>query len=236
MYRFAINRPIATFMFMLSFIVFGMISFRAMPVALFPNIDMPIVTIQTYYYGADPETVESKVTDKIEEAVSGIDGIDKLLSTSYEGLSVVTIQFELSKDIEEAANDVRDKIGSVQLDRNVENPVVQKVSSSGAAAIKLFAATTSGDLKSLMLQVDEKLKPRLQRIQNVAQVRVVGYRNREIRIFANPFMLNKYGISASELQQIVAAENVRSGGGKLIGVKEELVIKARGDADSVEAL
>jgi HAE1 family hydrophobic/amphiphilic exporter-1 len=236
MYRFAINRPITTLMMVLSLIVFGMISFRAMPVALFPNIDIPIVTIQTAYYGADPETVESKVTDKIEEAVSGIDGIDKLLSTSYEGLSVVTIQFELSKDIEAATNDVRDKIGSVRLERDVESPVVQKVNTSGAAAIKLFAATKSGDLKALMQRVDEKLKPRLQRIRDVAQVRVTGYRNREVRIFADPFLLNKYGISARELQEIVATENVRSGGGKLIGEQEELVIKARGDARSVAQL
>ncbi len=236
MYRFAINRPITTLMMVLALIVFGLISFRAMPVALFPNIDIPIVTIQTAYYGADPETVESKVTDKIEEAVSGIDGIDKLLSTSYEGLSVVTIQFKLTKDIEVATNDVRDKIGSVRLERDVEIPVVQKVNASGASAIKLFAATKTGDLKALMQRVDEKLKPRLQRIRNVAEVRVVGYRDREVRIFADPFLLNKYDISARELQNIIAEENVRSGGGKLIGASEELVIKARGDARSVEAL
>ena len=236
MYRFAINRPVTTLMMVLTLIVFGLISFRAMPVALFPNIDLPIVTIQTYYYGADAETVESKVTDKIEEAVSGIDGIDKLFSTSYEGLSVVTIQFELTKNIEEAANDVRDKIGTVALDRAVEKPVVQKVSASGSAAIKLFAATKSGDLKSLMQRVDEKLKPRLQRIKNVAQVRVVGYRDREIRIFADPFLLNKYHISARELQDIVSEENVRAGGGKLVGSQEELILKTRGDAGSVEAL
>jgi len=236
MYRFAINRPIATLMMVLTLIVFGTLSFRSMPVALFPNIDLPIVTIQTYYPGADAETVESKVTDKIEEAVSGIDGIDKLQSSSYEGLSVVTVIFELDKEIEEAANDVRDKIGSVTLDRDVEKPVVQKVSASGAAAIKLFAATRNGDLKELMQRVDQKLKPRLQRIRSVAQVRVVGYRDREIRLFADPFALNKYGISAGELQRIVAAGNVRAGGGKLIGASSELIIKTRGDARSVEEL
>jgi HAE1 family hydrophobic/amphiphilic exporter-1 len=236
MYRFAINRPITILMIVLSLIVFGVMSFRAMPIALFPNIDFPIITIQTAYHGADPETVESKVTDKIEEAVSGIDGIDKLLSTSYEGISVVTVQFELSKDIEQAANDVRDKIGSINLDRAIESPVVQKVNAAGASAIKVFAATKTGDAKFLMRMADEKLKPRLQRIRDVAQVKIVGYRNREIRIFANPFMLNKYNISASELQQIVTQENVRSGGGKLIGKTSELIIKARGDAQSVEAL
>ena len=236
MYRFAINRPITTLMLVLSLVVFGMIAFRSMPVALFPNIDIPIVTIETTYYGADPETVESKVTDKIEEAVSGIDGIDKLLSTSYEGMSVVMIQFELFKPIEEAANDVRDKIGGVRFENGVEAPIVKKVSTSGAAAIKLFVSTKSNDMVALMRLADEKIKPRLQRIGDVAEVKIIGYREREIRIFADPFELNKYGISASELQDLIASQNVRAGGGKLINSDRDLVIKARGDASSVEAL
>ena len=170
MYKFAINRPITTLMLVMTFIVFGLLSFRSMPVALFPNIDFPIVTIQTSYPGADPETVESKVTDKIEEAVSGIDGIDKLISTSYEGLSVVTVQFDLTKNIEEAANDVRDKVGTVNLDRDVESPIVQKVSVSGAASIKLFVSTKTGDSVALMRFADEKIKPKLQRLKGVANV------------------------------------------------------------------
>jgi HAE1 family hydrophobic/amphiphilic exporter-1 len=236
MYKFAINRPITTFMLVMTFIVFGLLSFRSMPVALFPNIDFPIVTIQTYYPGADPETVESKVTDKIEEAVSGIDGIDKLISTSYEGLSVVTVQFDLTKNIEEAANDVRDKVGTVHLDRDVESPVVQKVSVSGAASIKLFVSTKTGDSIALMRFADEKIKPKLQRLKGVANVRISGYRDREIRIFTDPFLLNKYGLSSNELQNLVARENIRSGGGKLISAKNELVLKTRSDAMSIDAL
>jgi len=236
MYKFAINRPITTFMLVMTFIVFGLLSFRAMPVALFPNIDFPIVTIQTSYPGADPETVESKVTDKIEEAVSGIDGIDKLLSTSYEGLSVVTVQFDLTKNIEEAANDVRDKVGTVNLDSDVESPIVQKVSVSGAASIKLFVSTKTGDSVALMRFADEKIKPKLQRLKGVANVRIAGYRDREIRIFTDPFLLNKYGISSDELQRLIARENIRSGGGKLISAKNELVLKTRSDAMSIDAL
>lgn len=236
MYKFAINRPITTLMLVMSFIVFGLISFRAMPVALFPNIDFPIVTIQTSYPGADPETVESKVTDKIEEAISGIDGIDKLISTSYEGLSVVTVQFELTKDIEEAANDVRDKVGTINLDSDIESPIVQKVSVSGAASIKLFVSTKTGDTVALMRLADEKIKPKLQRIEGVANVKIVGYRDREIRIFTDPYLLNKYGISSAELQRLIARENVRSGGGKLISDKNELVLKTRSDATSINDL
>lgn len=236
MYRFAINRPVTTLMMVLALIVFGVMSVRSMPVALFPNIDFPIVTVQTAYYGADPETVESKVTDKIEEAVSGIDGIDKLLSTSYEGLSVVTVQFELTKDIEQAANDVRDKIGSISFERAVESPVVKKVSASGASAVKLFVSSNTGDTRSLMRLADEKIKPRLQRIQNVAEVNIVGYREREIRIFADPFLLNKYDISARQLQETIAKENVRAGSGKLVHGESEYVLKTRGDAATIDTL
>ncbi len=236
MYKFAINRPITTLMLVMTFIVFGLLSFRAMPVALFPNIDFPIVTIQTSYPGADPETIESKVTDKIEEAVSGIDGIDKLISTSYEGLSVVTVQFELTKDIEEAANDVRDKVGTVNLDSDIKSPIVQKVSISGAASIKLFVSTKTGDNIALMRFADEKIKPKLQRIEGVANVKIVGYRDREIRIFTDPFLLNKYGISSDQLRNLIARENIRSGGGKLISSHNELILKTRSDAISLDDL
>jgi len=236
MYKIAINRPITTLMLVMTFIVFGLLAFRSMPVALFPNIDFPIVTIQTAYPGADPESVESKVTDKIEEAVSGIDGIDKLISTSYQGLSVVTVQFELTKDIEEAANDVRDKVGSVNLDNDIKSPVVQKVSVSGAASIKLFVSTKNKDTVALMRFADEKIKPSLQRIEGVANVRIAGYRDREIRIFTDPFHLSKYGISADELQSVITRENIRSGGGKLISAKNELILKTRSDARSIDDL
>lgn len=223
-------------MLVLTLVVFGMISFKSMPVALFPNIDFPIVTIQTAYPGADPESVESKVTDKIEEAVSGVDGIDKLISTSYEGLSVVTVQFELTKDIEEATNDVRDKIGTLHIDADVESPSVQKVSASGAASIKLFISTKTGDPVALMRFADEQIKPKLQRIQGVAKIDIVGYRDREIRIFTDPFLLNKYSISSDVLQSRITAENVRSGGGKLISSKNEFILKTRADASSIEQL
>jgi HAE1 family hydrophobic/amphiphilic exporter-1 len=234
MYKFAINKPIATLMLVLSFIVFGLLSYRSMPINLFPNVEFPIVTIQTAYYGADPSSVESKVTDKIEEAVSGIDGIDKLMSTSYEGMSVVTVVFELERDITEAANDVRDKIGGVVLDSSVEKPIVKKASATAGAVISLFVATKTGDEQALMRVADEKIKPRLQRIRGVGEINIVGFRDREVRIFVDPFLLNKYSLSANDLQGIIAKENVRSGGGKLVGKTSEYVLKARGDASSIE--
>lgn len=235
MYKFAINRPITILMAVMALIIFGLKSYTSMPLALFPNVDFPIVTIQTVYPGADAKTVESKITDKIEEAVSGINGIDKLDSTSYEGLSYVIVRFDLKIDINEAANDVRDKIGGVILPDNAQAPLVQKIATAGEA-ISVFVISKSGDMSALMQLVDEKIKPKLQRIPNVGDVDIDGYQDREIRILVDPYLLNKYNISAIELQNVIGNENFRASSGKSINDKQELIIKFQGDSKDIESL
>ncbi|CAA6815120.1 MAG: Acriflavin resistance protein / Multidrug efflux system CmeDEF [uncultured Sulfurovum sp.] len=235
MYRFAINRPITTLMGVLMFIVFGLMSYKTMPVNLFPNVDFPVVSIQTAYNGADASTVETKVTDKLEEAVSGIDGIDKLMSTSFEGFSVVTIQFKLFKDLDEATNDVRDKIGGVVLPTEVEKPIVKKMG-AGGGVINLFIATKTGDTISMMRLADEKIKPQLQKIQGVGEVDIIGYQDREIRIFIDPSLLNQYNLTPRELQNSIASQNVKLGVGKIISNNQEIILKTKADASSVESL
>jgi len=235
MYKYAINKPITTLMGVLTFIVFGLISYKTMPVNLFPNVDFPVVTIQTAYNGADASTVETKVTDKIEEVVSGIDGIDKLFSTSYEGLSVVTIQFELFKNLDVATNDVRDKIGTLNLPDEVEKPTVKKLGASGVV-INLFVADKKNDPIALMRLADEKLKPKLQRIQGVGEVNIIGFQDREIRVFVDPFLLNKYNLTPYEIQNIIASQNVSQGAGKLIDQDQEIIVKLKADALSVDEL
>lgn len=235
MYKFAINRPITTLMGVLTFIVFGLISYKTMPVNLFPNVDFPVVTIQTAYYGADAAAVETKVTDKIEEVVSGIDGIDKLFSTSYDGFSVVTIQFKLFKNLDEATNDVRDKIGTLVLPEGVEKSKVKKLGASGVV-INLFVASKTGNTTNLMRMSDEKLKPKLQRIKGVGEVNIIGYQDREIRIFVDPTKLNKYNLTISELQGKIEANNISLGVGKLINNDKEVVLKVKADALNIEQL
>ncbi|MDD4506844.1 MAG: efflux RND transporter permease subunit [Sulfurospirillaceae bacterium] len=235
MYKLAINRPITTLMGVLTFIVFGLMSYNTMPINLFPNVDFPIVTVQTVYNGADPSTVETKVTDKIEEAVSGVDGIDKLVSTSYEGLSSVVIQFKLTKNIDIATNDVRDKIGALNLPIEVEKPVVKKLGASGGV-INLFIASDGKNDTALMRLADEKLKPKLQRVKGVGEVNIIGFQEREIRIFLDPFLLNKYNLSASDLSGIIAKQNVKQGAGKMINQNQEIIIKAEGDAENIQEI
>lgn len=236
MYKFAINRPITTLMGVVTLLIFGMMSFRSMPVSLFPNVDFPMVTINTAYYGADPKTVESKVTDVIEEAVSSIDGIDKLISTSSEGMSTVIVQFYLDRPIDEAANDVRDKVSAARLPMEVEKPLVSKLDVGGAAVLGLFIASETKEPGELMMLVDERIKPRIQRIGGVGSINVVGYRDRQIKIYPDPFLLNKYGLSIQELNNIIMRENLKKSGGKLIATDRELLVKTEGDAKTIEEL
>ncbi|EDZ61548.1 transporter, AcrB/AcrD/AcrF family [Sulfurimonas gotlandica GD1] len=236
MYKFSINRPITTLMYVVALIIFGLMSFKSMPSALFPNIDFPMVTIKTVYPGAEASTIESQVTDKIEEAVSRIGGIDNIISTSSEGVSVVTVKFFLERDIDEATNDVRDKVSAVIMPRDAKTPLVSKLDIGGASIINIFLTAKNETIQNLMLFADEKVKPKIQKINGVGAVNIIGYKDREIKIYPNPRLLNKFGITVRELNEIVAKENVKIGGGKLITNTQEFILKTKADALSVQEL
>ncbi len=236
MYKLAINRPIATLMYVFTLVIFGWLSFKSMPAALYPNVDFPIVTIKTIYPGAEASTVESQVTDKIEEAISRIGGVDAITSTSSEGASVVMVKFFLERDINEATNDVRDKVSAVVLPKDAKTPLVSKLDIGGAPVVNVFLTAKKDKLKNLMLFADEKVKPSLQKINGVGAINIIGYRDREIKILPDIRMLNKYGITVRELNTIVKHENVKIGGGKLITGTKEFILKTKADAQSVEEL
>jgi HAE1 family hydrophobic/amphiphilic exporter-1 len=199
MYKLAINRPITTLMYVITLVIFGFMSFKSMPSALFPNIDFPMVTIQTVYPGAESSTIESQVTDKIEEAISRIGGIDSITSTSSEGVSVVMVKFFLERDINEATNDVRDKVAAVILPKDAKTPLVSKLDIGGAPVVNIFLTAKKENIKDLMLFADEKVKPKLQKINGVGAINIIGYKDREIKIFPDPNLLNKFGITVTEL-------------------------------------
>jgi HAE1 family hydrophobic/amphiphilic exporter-1 len=207
-----------------------------MPSALFPNIDFPMVTVKTVYPGAESSTIESQVTDKIEEAISRIGGIDSITSTSSEGVSVVMIKFFLERDINEATNDVRDKVAAVLLPKDAQMPLVSKLDIGGASVINIFLTAKNDSIKNLMLFADEKVKPTLQKINGVGGINIIGYKDREIKIYPNPKLLNKFDITVAELNAIVASENVKIGGGKLISSSKEFTLKTKADALSINEL
>ncbi|MEA1891510.1 MAG: efflux RND transporter permease subunit [Campylobacterota bacterium] len=236
MYRFAINKPISTLMYVLTLVIFGFMSFKSMPSALFPNIDFPIVTIKTIYPGAEAGTIESEITDKIEEAVSRIGGIDTIISSSSEEVSVVAVKFFLQRDINEAANDIRDKVSAVILPTDSKTPLISKLDIGGAPVINIFVTAKNDTIKNLMIFTDEKVKPKIQKINGVGAVNIIGYKDREIKIYPNPRLLNKFNITINELNTIIARENVKIDGGKLITKTEEFILKTKADALTIDEL
>ena len=237
MYKLAINRPIATLMYALTLIIFGLYSFKVMPSSLFPKVDFPIVTIKTIYPGADASTIESRVTNKIEEKIATINGIDKIISTSSDSVSVITVQFFLSRDIDEAANDIRDKVSAVVLPKDAKKPLISKLDIGGASVINIFfAAKNQKDFKKLMPLIDDKIKPLLQQIEGVGAINAIGYRDREIKIFPNLDKLNAHNITLQELEQIIQAQNLNLSGGKIINNKNEIILKTKTEATSIKEL
>lgn len=181
MYKIAISRPILTLVFGLLLIFFGVLAIFRFPIALFPDIDFPVGVVMTAYPGANAETIETKVTDKVEEALSGIDGMDKITSITAQNTSLVIAQFVLDKPKEEAMSDLRDKVGSIRFDdTNIENPVVMKFDSGSAPIISIFVSTDKAPITELMRVSDEIVKPALERISGVAGTNAVGYRDRTL--------------------------------------------------------
>ncbi len=234
MYKLAISRPVTTIMFAISLLFFGMTSLQRMPVALFPNVDLPFVTITTVYNGASAEIVETKATDKIEEAISGISGLKSINSTSAKNISVVVAEFELKKSIEEAVNDVRDKVGSVTLGTEVDKPAIEKFSTSAAPIISLFIKSSKAHEAELSRHVDESIKPILQRVKGVGSVRLVGYKERVIRITPQISSLNKNGITFSQLAQKINQENLKLDGGRIVEEQKEWLIASDAEAKSLD--
>ncbi|MDK9694073.1 MAG: efflux RND transporter permease subunit [Sulfurimonas sp.] len=236
MFKLAITRPITTLMYVITLVIFGYMSYKAMPSALFPNVDFPIVTIQTNYPGAEASTIESQITDEIEEAISRIGGVDSIISNSSDGVSIVTVKFFLERDIDEATNDVRDKVAAIKLPKDAQMPLVSKLDIGGAPIINIFLTAKKESLQNLMLFADEKVKPALQKVNDVGAINIVGYKEREIKIFPHAQALNKYAITIAELNEAVAKENLKLGGGKLITKSQEFVLETKADALTVDAL
>ena len=236
MYKFAISRPITTFMFVFALVFFGYTQIQKMPIAFLPNVDYPVVSVITNYDQGSTEIIESKITDKIEEAISGISGIDIIRSDTSKNQSVVIAQFELSKPVEEAANDVRDKVSTVDLPKEANKPIIEKFSSSSAPIITLFLSTKLDNLDKLMLHANEVVKPVLQSIEGVGKVEIAGFRDKVLKIYPHTTLLSKYNLDLNDLSSKIDEENIKKDGGRVVQEKEELNISIDSDAINVEQL
>jgi HAE1 family hydrophobic/amphiphilic exporter-1 len=234
LYDIAIRRPVFTVMLMLALVVFGILGYQTLPVNLLPSIDFPMVTAITILPGASPEVMESDVTDVIEAAVNTIEGIDQLTSYSGQGVSQVTVMFTTERDVDIAAQDVRDKVsGAVgQLPLDAEPPIVQKFDVNTQPM--LWMALAGLDARELSDYADQVIKPRLQSVPGVGNVIMPGFREPMIRIWIDRDKLAAHRLSVSDVIIALGRENLELPGGFIEGPLTELAVRNLGLFESVE--
>lgn len=233
----AIRRPVLTTMVISAIIVFGVVSFRRIGIDLFPRVEFPVITIVTELRGADPATVETTVTDPIEEAVSTISMIKHLRSTSAEGFSQVVIEFELEKDVDVAYQEVQAKLGTIrsELPTDIEDPIVEKFDVDAAP---ILTVVVSGDLPSgrLTRLADKTVKERLQRVRNVGQVKLVGGRDREIWLWLDRDKLEGHQLAVQDVIEALQMEHVEYPGGRVETGPLEYVVKTKAEFESADEI
>lgn len=195
----SIKRPVLATMFILALVVLGLVSYPSIGVDLFPKVEFPLVNITTGLAGASPEIMDVDVTDKIEEAVSSINGVKTIHSLSIDGVSSVIVEFELERDIDLAVQDVREQISAVrsQLPDDIIEPVIQKVNID-ATPVLWLALTGDKSQRELSTYVDESLKEKLQKIQGVGALSLAGMQKRQIRVWLDSNKLAAYGVSPGD--------------------------------------
>jgi HAE1 family hydrophobic/amphiphilic exporter-1 len=222
----AIRRPVFTTMFMVGLVVLGIFSFRRLSIDQFPEVDIPVVTVQTVYTGASPETIEREVTRRLEEAFNPVEGVDRITSISLEGVSQIIVEFELGRDVDLASQDVRAKIEGVRrlLPDGIEQPVVQKFDPSQAPILSLALASESQPLVSLTSLADETIRRRIESVRGVGEVRLAGGLEREVRVFLLPERMRAVGVSVPQVMAALQSQNIEVPAGRIErGGTEQLV-------------
>jgi len=230
-----IRRPIFTSMMILALVVFGAVSFWKIGVDLFPDVDFPVVTVTVPYPGADPETVETEVTDKIEEAVNTISGIKTLRSESLEGLSQVFIEFHLEEDVDVASQEVRDKVAAIrgELPKQIDPPIIEKLDLDAEPILSIVVAGDAS-IRTLSQYAEDVLKPQIESISGVGNVRLVGDRQREVRIWIRGDMLRAYNLAIGDVLDALARENLEPPSGRVETGPKEVIVKTKGKFQRVE--
>ncbi|MCC6174532.1 MAG: efflux RND transporter permease subunit [Chloroflexi bacterium] len=235
--RVAIHRPVFILMVILAMVVLGLVSFTRLNAELFPNINVPVVTVATTYQGAAPDDVDRLVTQPILDAVSGLANIDYIQSSSAEGASRVTITFTDAANVDVAAIDVQRRIGAIsnQLPADADDPSVLKLDPSQQPVLYL---TFSGDqpLDRLYQFADDRIKPRLESQNGVASVTINGGLEREIQVQVDPNRLRAYGLTIDQVQQALSRENQGQPSGAIDRGRDRTTLRVYGLFQSVDEL
>ena len=233
---FAIKRPIVTIVSMVALVVFGLFSLAQLQTDEFPDITQPIVNVSVPYPGASPDVVEREVLDRIEESISGISGVDRMQGTAQDGFANITVFFVFEKDIQQASQDIRDKISSIrdQLPVEMKEPVLSRFDPSDQPIVQLSLNSTTLDAPSLTRIADPGLTKELRGIPGVAEADVVGGIERELTVEIKPDAMQAAGVSVSQLVAALQAQNLAAPVGKVNGSLDERAIRLKGKLETPE--
>ena len=234
--RLALNRPVLVFVTMLSLILAGFIAFRSMRVELQPEVNFGVVTVTTTYPGAGPDDINELISRRIEEAVSGVNGIREVTSNSQEGVSVVTVQLELETNVDTALSDVRTKVDAIvnNLPEDAKKPVVNKFDNSSTPVMYLSLAGQGLSSRDLRTLVDDKILDRFAQLPGVAQASVSGGDVREIQVRLSKAKLLEYGLGIADVQRAVQAASINAPAGRFVQGDLEYTVRVKSDFTSVE--
>jgi HAE1 family hydrophobic/amphiphilic exporter-1 len=220
---FAIRRPVFITMQVLAVLVLGVVSFNRLGVDIMPDVDFPYVLVTVAWPGSSAGEVETEITDKVEDKLSAISGLKNLYSYSFEGYALVVLEFELETDPRQAEADVRTEVEKAlpDLPQDIEKPVVARVD-WGSEPVISFAVGGKATLEELRRIADDEIKPQIEKIGGVAEVKVAGGLEREVKVELNPVALAGYGISLDEVTGALAAANLEVPAGPMrAGPREE---------------
>lgn len=226
----SINRPVLATVMSIILVIFGIIGFNALGVREFPSVDPPIITVTTNYPGANADIIESQITERLEESINEVQGIRTMTSVSSDGRSTITVEFELSSDMDAAANDVRDKVSAAV--RNIppdsDPPIVAK---SDADAETIFSLTVQSDTKSLLELTElgvNVFKERLQTVPGVSKINIWGEKRYSMKLMLEPMKMAAMGVTPTDIRDALQIQNVELPSGRIDGEEVELTIRTFG--------
>ncbi|MCB0665912.1 MAG: efflux RND transporter permease subunit [Saprospiraceae bacterium] len=231
----SINRPVLATVISITIMLFGVIGYTYLGLRDYPSVDPPVITVSTNYVGANSNVIESQITEPLEENLNGIAGVSSLTSTSTDGRSTITVEFEVGVDLEVAANDVRDKVGLAQrlLPPDAEPPIITKAD----ATTFLLALTVQSDKRDLLGLTEiatNIIKERLQTIQGISRINIWGEKRYAIRINMDPAKLSAYSLTPLDVRNALNQQNLELPSGKIEGFRTELTIRTFGRLNTPE--
>lgn len=231
----SIKRPVLTIVLNLTIILFGFIGYKFLGVREYPSIDPAQISVRTNYTGANADIIESQITEPLEKAINSIDGIKNITSSSNQGSSIITIEFNLDKDLEAAANDVRDKVSQAvrSLPEDIDSqPIVSKADANSEAIISMTVQSKTKNALELSDYAENVISQRLETIPGVSGIQIWGQKRYAMRLWLDPNKLAAYGVTVADVRSALNKQNVELPSGKITGAATELTVKTIGNLSS----